>query len=653
MPNKTQGKTIQLAKTLFIAVIASIIAFAVSFRLDVLVSDYILTNHGNWQASKKIVVVTIDENTLATLPYRSPIDRGFLSSVIKKLDIARPVAIGLDLLIDQASEAKKDQQFFTTLKTIKTPIILGYATKTEGLTKKQITYQNTQLNNIPKGLVTLLRDNFDGTIRQTFSSRVVNGQHQSGLAAQLAKAAGKKPPFPSGRITYYSKNEKGSKGQPFAYTTYPAHTVQFLPAKWFTNKIVLIGPALHSQDRHTTPFTTTKGTTVGNLYGVHIHAHILNQFLNNDHLNKPNAFTSIGFVLGLALIAAFIAKSNTSPLKRTTMIVLIIIIFSFVAFYLFTLSHIQIPFVTPILATVFSSLFFAMRQWFKDREQRQFIESAFSQYVSPAIVSKIITNNEKLELGGELRQVTYIFTDLKNFTTLCEGLEPTQIATLLNDYLEQVCALFVEADATIDKIIGDAVVGFFGAPEPQEDQAERAVALALKIDQFSQEYCKAQRLKNIDFGITRIGIHKGDAVIGNFGGKRFMDYTGIGDTVNTAARLEAANKLFGTRVCVSNAVAQNCQNISFRPIGDVILKGKHHPIPCYEPITISHQNTKEHAFFLEVYNSAFALMKENNTKAKAAFAKLKKEYPSDPLINFHATRLRQGERGATIEMKEK
>ena len=643
----------KIAAILLVTSLAGIIAFAISFRLEVAATDYLLTTYGKAKPAQNIVIVTIDENTLATLPYRSPIDRAFLSKLIQKIDQAGAKAIGLDLLIDQPSETQKDQTFLTTLKNLKTPIVIGYATKAEGLTPKQIAFENAFLKTIPKGLVTLLRDNFDGTVRQTFSGRMINGKWQPGLAAALAKVANKQSPLPTGRITYYNNNQNKKtkrKGLPFSFPSYPAHTVQFLPAQWFKDKIVLIGPALPAQDRHATPFTTTKGTTIGNLYGVTIHANILSQFLNGDQITPTAPLATIAIVLGLSLIASLIATLKISPLKRTILTSLLILAFSAVAIYLFINNQIQIPIATPILATVFSSLFFALRQWFKDREQRQFIEQAFSQYVSPAIVAKIIANHERLELGGELRQVTYIFTDLKNFTALCEGLEPPQIAELLNDYLDKMCTLFVEAEATIDKIIGDAVVGFFGAPEPQQDQAERAVQLALKIDQFSQKYCAELQAKNIAFGLTRIGVHKGNAVIGNFGGKRFMDYTGIGDTVNTAARLESANKTFGTRICVSQTVMEDCSSITFRPIGDIILKGKTQPISCYEPLAPTSNNQQQAT---QQYNKAYTLMANQDNKAVSAFSALKNIYPNDGLINFHATRLHHGERGAIIEMKNK
>jgi len=351
----------------------------------------------------------------------------------------------------------------------------------------------------------------------------------------------------------------------------------------------------------------------------------------------------------LALAASLIVIAKIPPLWRMALVLLLLGLFAALTFYLFRNMHLQIPLATPIVAALVSSILLALGQWYQVREQRLFIENAFSQYLSPAVVQRIIASRKELVLGGETRMVTYVFTDIEGFTSLSETMLPEEIASLLNDYLDRICALFVEADATIDKLVGDAVVGFFGAPEEQQDQAERAVKLALAIDKFSQDYCRAQKQKGISFGITRIGVHKGEAVIGNFGGTRFMDYTGIGDTVNTAARMEAANKYLGTRICVSKAVVDDCPDSLFRPIGSIKLKGKQKLIACFEPLSES-ARTRD---MLDAYNHAFELMCSKDDKARQAFIDLAIKYPQDTLIALHGQRLRHGASGVTITLKDK
>ena len=153
----------------------------------------------------------------------------------------------------------------------------------------------------------------------------------------------------------------------------------------------------------------------------------------------------------------------------------------------------------------------------------------------------------------------------------------------------------------------------------------------------------------LKFGVTRIGVHKGRAIIGNFGGSRFFDYTGIGDTVNIAARLEAANKYLGTRICVSGAVAEACPELPFRAIGDVVLKGKQMPISCFEPL---HED-KLAQELNERYGHAFEQMARQDRLAASTFGQLAKEFPEDGLIQLHSERLRIGEQGTIITLTGK
>ena len=153
-------------------------------------------------------------------------------------------------------------------------------------------------------------------------------------------------------------------------------------------------------------------------------------------------------------------------------------------------------------------------------------------------------------------EMTFLFTDLEGFTFYTESVAPALLVSTLNDYLDGVCAIAMDHGGTIDKIVGDAVHVMFNAPLDQLDHAARAVRCGLAIDAFAQRFAAdPARLAAAGrvFGVTRIGINTGRAVVGNFGGRRRFDYTAHGDAINTAARLEAANKMLGTRICVARA----------------------------------------------------------------------------------------------------
>ena len=139
-------------------------------------------------------------------------------------------------------------------------------------------------------------------------------------------------------------------------------------------------------------------------------------------------------------------------------------------------------------------------------------------------------------------------------------------------------------EGTVAKIIGDGIQIFFNAPGDQPDYAARAIACAHDLDAWAEAFRKRWKAEGVNFGITRVGVHAGPAMVGNFGGNRFFDYTAYGDTINTASRLEAVNKLLGTRICVSAAVAGGMPDFRGRPVGDLVLRGRSEPLRAYEPL---------------------------------------------------------------------
>ena len=158
------------------------------------------------------------------------------------------------------------------------------------------------------------------------------------------------------------------------------------------------------------------------------------------------------------------------------------------------------------------------------------------------------------------------------------------LGPLLNEYLTGMTDIVFSHDGTVAKIVGDALHVLFGAPGEQDDHSARAVACALDLDEYAESFQQSCRKKEIALGITRIGVHAGPAIVGNFGGGRFFDYTAYGDTVNVAARLEAANKYFGSHVCVSSFLAQKVNDFCGRPIGDLMLRGKTEAMRAFEPL---------------------------------------------------------------------
>jgi adenylate cyclase len=283
-----------------------------------------------------------------------------------------------------------------------------------------------------------------------------------------------------------------------------------------------------------------------------------------------------------------------------------------------------------------------------ERKQR-WIKEAFSRYVSPNLVSHLVEHPDSLELGGERKVCSFIFTDLAGFTSLMEKTNPADAVSLLNHYLEQMIAIAFKHNGTLDRIVGDAVAIMFSAPLTQTDHQQRAYDCALEMHAFASQYSAELIAKGINFGQTRIGVHTGEVIVGNFGGSTIFDYRALGDTVNTAARLESVNKHLGTDICISEDTLKGCHQPDVRAIGNLVLKGKTKSISVFTPT----QSSKSFEAPKKDYMQAFDWIDSSPDKAHEAFKQLAKQYPEDPLVTLHLQRLEQGESGVLIKMDEK
>jgi adenylate cyclase len=274
--------------------------------------------------------------------------------------------------------------------------------------------------------------------------------------------------------------------------------------------------------------------------------------------------------------------------------------------------------------------------------------ASLSRYFSPQIASRLARAVDgESETEVQWRDVATIFTDITGFTSLVETAEPEVLGELLNEYVGGMTDVVFAHEGTVAKIIGDAIQVLFNAPGEQPDYVSRAVACAHGLDSWAEEFRARWKAKGVSFGITRIGVHAGPALVGNFGGRRFFDYTAYGDTINTAARLEAANKFLGTRICVSATIAGAASGFQGRPIGDLILRGRTEPLRAFEPL----QPAAFKAPAVRQYSEAFAKLEAGDATAMPAFAALVGLHADDPLAGFHLKRLLNGAKGIRMQLE--
>jgi len=271
--------------------------------------------------------------------------------------------------------------------------------------------------------------------------------------------------------------------------------------------------------------------------------------------------------------------------------------------------------------------------------------ASLSRYFSPQIAAKLARDGES-RVAVERRDVAALFTDITGFTSLVETTAPDVLGAMLNEYMAGMTDLIFAHDGTVAKIIGDAIHALFNAPGDQRDYAARAVSCACRLDAFAQDFMTRWREKGLAFGITRIGVHAGPVLVGNFGGGEFFDYTAYGDTINTAARLEVANKTLGTRICVSGVVVERAGTFSGRPIGNLMLRGRAEALAAFEPLSDASQIAR-----LASYIACYEKLANDDPQAMTVFAAHLGTYPDDALARFHLKRLLNAQRGTCIALE--
>jgi adenylate cyclase len=418
-----------------------------------------------------------------------------------------------------------------------------------------------------------------------------------------------------------------------------------VPAEQIEGHILLIGTSANG-------LMDLRFSPMGRIIpGVEAHAQALEQMLLGKYLQRPAWATAIealvivlgGLLLGILTLTsgALISAAITAAAIAAT---------GWGAWSAFANHGLLLDPVTPALVLLATFIVTSIVRHVSSERRQRWVREAFSRYVSPNLVAHLVDNPGQLELGGRRQECSFIFTDLQGFTSLMEKTDPAKAVSLLNAYLDRMIAIAFAHGGTLDRIVGDAVAIMFSAPVTQPDHRARALGCALEMDAFAMQYTTELKSKGIPFGLTRIGIHTGEVIVGNFGGTTIFDYRALGDPVNTAARLESVNKHLGTRICVSEATLSGCPDAVVRPVGRLVLVGKTQSIMVYEPIIPAVGEKPQRDV---TYEAAFDLLRQHGPQACNMFESLAKERPQDPLVLLHLQRLRAGEEGDTLVMAEK
>ena len=613
----------------------------------------------------KVAVVEINEATAAKIGRRSPVDRGLLAKLIDTVASAEPAAIGIDVLFDEPSEPEKDAALLAALHRVRVPVVLGWidAVNAPGAIEHwQETYLENFIKRIDNPLVvpglSVMREDRDGVVRQLVL-RVPAGTVRETFDLLLSKSAGgAAPPGLTLPLAYYGHPFKDQ--QPFI--RFPAHLLfPEMPQIWrvqsstLAHRVVLIGANLLNVDLHRTPFASDPLTGQSATPGVYLQAQGLAQLLDGREVEAVPSWVADLLIAGLAAFGFLIGRREMAWSLRVTVGFATIMLLLAAAGAIFHYGGATAPVVTPgpIFPLVMPTAGFLIAMTIGIAHARQlhaaerrFIRSVLTRYVPSEVVDHLLFHPEDMKLGGERRMMSFVYTDISGFTTLCESADPKALVPALNRYLSGMTSIIYDHKGTVAGFIGDAVLAFWGAPLDDPEQAVHALRSALAMNRFAKEERRKAAAEGLDFGRTRIGVHRGLATVGNFGGAARLEYMAHGDAVNTVARLEGANKYFNTDIAASEAVVAEAGDIPLRPVGDVMLRGKAHSVAVFAPAADDSPGLAD-------YCAAFELLRQGSPQALGAFEALHRRQPEDPLAAFHLERLRRGETGITIVLEDK
>lgn len=345
----------------------------------------------------------------------------------------------------------------------------------------------------------------------------------------------------------------------------------------FKNKIVFVGvSATGLKDVFETPFAG------GAMPGIQVHAAVTDDILSNRFMTPAHSWVRIAAVLGLSVLvgtfATLVPAWWASAFAVAASLVFITLVTTFFA------RGLWLNMSQPVLGLSVALFGGVGYQYFVEGREKRKMKRLFGQYVSKDIYEQLVANPELAKLGGQRREMTVLFSDIRGFTTVTERGQPEEIVGMLNEYFSKMVEVVFQHNGTLDKFVGDMVMALFGAPLDDPDHAEHAVQAALamtdELAKLNARWAAEGRLHDLDIGI---GVNTGPMIAGNIGSEAIMSYTVIGDAVNLGSRLESLNKQYGTRIIISDATkARLTGRYHLRPLGDVVVKGKTQPVAIFE-----------------------------------------------------------------------
>ena len=381
-----------------------------------------------------------------------------------------------------------------------------------------------------------------------------------------------------------------------------------------------------------------------NFPGVEVHANVFEGLIHPEILqHQPDWWeAAVGIILVVLAFFCVFVFPGIGPFSLGVTALLLIFLTSWFNFWLWQTHHISLMITTSLLLTFIVAIFNLGLGFFNENSQRKMIKGIFDQYVPPAHIDKMLSDPNSVNLDGERKEMTVLFSDIRSFTSISESLSASELKGLLNKYFNPITKSIFDHKGTIDKYVGDMVMAFWGAPLDDAEHAQNALDAALDMQvitaQLRDEFKKIG-LPEIHVGI---GLNTGDMSVGDMGSEYRRAYTVLGDAVNLGARLEGLTKFYGVECLVSQSTMAQCPKHQFRFIDCVKVKGKNEPVTIYEPLTELQLSSPTFDEELAAFKVAYEhYLSQDWSEAKQKFTALISDYSDRKIYSIYSSRIEQ------------
>lgn len=648
--------------------------------------DYMFELRGEQDVSHSdIIIIEMGQDADDEIPYKYPWPTYVYANLIENLNRAGVKAIAIDVIFDQYDmyDTRNDSLFAEAVRKHGNVIMATTFSRRIGFTRDGTEIDHSGFVNPndvlrrgltnPTGVVNAAPDE-DGFIRNYMLHLTHRDETRYGLALEMVRyledvtddqiyREGRSLNFGNYRIPLFRGNlmhvnfygpyrtfdylgfeyiiddkdfDTVTEMEAFEMNLFDDPEIGILHQGILEDKIVFVGATMPElQDFHPVPMRRAGSSQMA---GVETNAHALQTILDENYLRVAGTGTHLLIVLFWSVLMVLGAR-KLSVWGGFFLAASALFAWMVISLFMFIEYQLIMMYISPGMAIIFGYSGVNAYQFFMEQREKTRIQGMFSSYVSPELVNQMVQSDEEFRLGGSEAELTAFFSDVANFSTLSEQLSASDLIQLMNEYLEEMTAIVMEDNGTLDKYIGDAVMAFYGAPVQVDNHAYKACVSAIKMQKalvgLRENWQK--RDKNLPEDILnlriRIGINTGNMVVGNMGSTRRFNYTILGDHVNVAARCESACKKYGTNIMVTDDTRKRAEKDAERPflfrfLDNVRVKGRVEPVKVYELVGFMDELSDDVVEAVQKFNEAAKLFLDQRwDEAEQIFREVEKMEP--------------------------